>query len=373
MNKTSFERAKWIPICLIAVLLMIIYKTLDNFSQITTAVSRFFRVISPLLYGVLFAYFLYTPHRMIEKLYGRSKVSFFSKRAKGFSTLTIFLLLILVIASVILFILPIIITSVIDLASSVPAYLNQILDYFDNVPESSIWYSLNIADTLRDYSGSFISQYLDLARIEQVARGFISFAGEIMQLLLGLVISLYMLLERERIIGFFKRLSLVSFKNEKVRDSVHKYLNQVNKVLFTFIASKGLDSVINLVTVTVMLLIFDVPYAFLLGLIAGLFNFIPYLGSLMAVILISTITLITGGAGKAIQVLIPLLVFQQLDANFIEPRIMKSSLKISPILVIVAIVAGGAYAGIVGMFLAVPIVAIIKQILIEYVSSSELE
>jgi predicted PurR-regulated permease PerM len=178
-------------------------------------------------------------------------------------------------------------------------------------------------------------------------------------------------LERERIISFFNRLSIVLFKNETVRDRIHKYLEQVNEVLFTFIASKGLDSIINLVVVTCILLIFDVPYAFLLGLITGLFNFIPYLGSLVAVILISVITLITGGPGQAIKVVLPLLVFQQLDGNFIEPRIMKSSLKISPILVILAVVVGGAYFGIIGMFLAVPIAAIIKQVLIEYITLSE--
>ena len=148
-------------------------------------------------------------------------------------------------------------------------------------------------------------------------------------------------------------------------------MKQVNSVLFTFIASKGLDSVINFVVVTSILLIFKVPYALLLGLIAGLFNFIPYLGSIIAVVFIGIITLITGDLGKAIQVLIPLFIFQQLDGNYIEPRIMKSSLKISPILVILAVVVGGAYFGILGMFLAVPIAVIIKQILIEYITSTE--
>ena len=373
MSKKSFELAKWIPICIIAVLLMVIYKTLDNFSQITTAVSKFLWVISPLLYGVLFAYFFYVPHQKIAKLYSRSKLAFFSKRAGLFSTLTIFLLLVLIIVLVASFVLPIIIASIIDLANSVPTYINLILDYFDNLPEDSVWYSLNIADTLRDSSSNFVNLYINLDRIEQVARGIISIAGEVFSLLLGLVISLYVLLERVRIIAFFKRLSAVLFKNEKVRIRVSKYLRQINDVLFTFIASKGLDSIISIVTVTTILLIFNVPYAFLLGVITGLFNFIPYLGILIATILTCVITLITGGLSKAIQVLIPLLIFQQIDGNFIEPRIMKSSLKISPILVIIAVVVGGAYFGIVGMFLAVPIVVIIKQVLIEYISSSEAE
>ena len=371
MKDEAFKWSKWIPIFILVVILMIIYKTIDNISQITSAVSRFLWVISPLLYGVLFAYFLFIPHQKLEKIYNNSKAKFVAKRGRLFSTLTIFLSLIVIIAFIISVALPVMITSIVDLANSIPGYINSILSYFDSLPEDSIWNSFHIADSIRESSGSIINQYINLATIEQIARGIISVAGEIFSLLLGLIISLYLLLERERIVVFFTGLRNVLFKKEHLQERVTKYLNQVNKVLFTFIASKGVDSVINLVVVTGILLIFNVPYAFLLGLIAGMFNFIPYLGSLIAVILISLITIITGGLGKAIQVVIPLMVFQQLDANFIEPRIMKTSLKISPILVILAVVLGGAYFGIVGMFLAVPIAAIVKQILLEYVGASE--
>jgi len=371
MNKENFEKSKWIPICIIAVILMIIYKTIDNLGQITGVISRFLMVLSPLLYGVLFAYFFYLPHQKIENLFRKSKSKFFSAKARGLSTLAVFFLLIVILVCVIMFIVPILIQSVIELAGNVPTYINFILDFLDSVPEDSIWYSLHLADNIRDSTIGFVYQYINAARIEQIARGIIDIAGSVGSLFLGLIISLYLLWEREKIGEFFKRLSNVFFKKEKLRNRITRYLSQVNSVLFTFIASKGLDSVINFVVVTSILLIFKIPYAFLLGLIAGLFNFIPYLGSLIAVILILLITIITGGLGKAIQVVFPLLIFQQLDGNFIEPRIMKSSLKISPILVIIAVVTGGAYFGIMGMFLAVPIVVVIKQILLEYIGNSE--
>ena len=371
VNGEKFERAKWIPICIIAVILMIIYKTIDNFSQITGAVTRFLIVISPLLYGILFAYFFFIPHQRIEKMYSKSRSKFFSGKARGLSTISIFLLLVAIVVLLAAFVIPVLIESVVDLAGNIPFYFNYILDFLDNVPEDSIWYGLNLADVLRESSSGFMIQYINAARIEQIARDVVSLAGTITSILLGLIISLYLLWERGRIGEFFKSLGNVIFRKEKARDRITKYLGQINKVLFTFIASKGLDSVINLIAVTAILLIFNVPYAFLLGLIAGLFNFIPYLGSLIAVVLITLIALITGGISEAIKVIIPLLIFQQLDANYIEPRIMKSSLKISPILVIVAVIAGGAYFGVLGMFLAVPIVAVVKQILIEYISNSE--
>ena len=371
MEKGSFERAKWIPIAILAVILMIVYKTIDNFSQITEALKRFFFVISPLLYGVLFAYFFYIPHQKIEKFYKKSKLRFFSARARGISTLTVFFLLVLIIALIIVFVVPVLIMSVIDFASNISSYISNIVEFFDSIPDDSFWYRLNLADALRDMTSGSINQYINSARLEQIARGIFNLAGGIANLMLGLVISMYLLWERDKIGEFFGSLRNVLFKKESIRGRIDKYLSQVNKVLFTFIASKGLDSIINFISVTCILLIFNVPYAFLLGLIAGVFNFIPYLGSLIAVILITLITLITGGLSKAIQVLIPLLIFQQLDGNYIEPRIMKSSLKVSPILVIVAVVAGGAYFGVFGMFLAVPVVVIIKQILLEYINHSK--
>jgi len=314
---------------------------------------------------------MYIPHNAVEKFLKKAKLKFISKRARGFSTIIIFLLLIVVVAFVLSLILPIVFQNIIDLANRTPGYIAATLEFFDNLPEDSLWIDLNISAMLRTYSGDIINTLINPSGIEQVARGLISFAGEIFSVIMGLVISLYLLLDREKVVDFFKRLNSAVFKNEIRRSRSVKYFKQINKVLFTFIASKGLDSMINFVVATAVLFIFGVPYALLLGLIAGIFNFIPYIGSIISAFVISIITLITCDLSTTIPVFIALIIFNQLDGNFIEPRIMKSSLKINPILVIIAVVIGGAYFGIVGMFLAVPIAVIIKQILLEYIASTE--
>ncbi|MCL2227125.1 MAG: AI-2E family transporter [Oscillospiraceae bacterium] len=369
--KNNFERAKWLPIFFLAIILMLIYNTLMNFASVTYEIGRFLSVISPLLYGVLFSYFLYLPHQLFEKIFGKFKLKFIVKRARLFATLVTFILLIVLVALIISYALPILFTSIIDLANSIPGYIAFVTDFVDDIPDNTFWSSLDIIETVTDNAGDMLSQVFNAATIEQFAMGIVSFASELLSLVLGLVIALYLLLDRERVVGFLRGLSSAVFKKEKVRRRVSRYVHQVNKVLFTFIASKGLDSIINLVVVTTILLIFDVPYALLLGMMAGVFNFIPYLGSLIAVIAIALITVITGGFAQAVQVLIPLFIFQQLDGNYIEPRIMKSSLKISPILVIISVLLGGAYFGVLGMFMAVPIAVIIKQILLEYISNAE--
>jgi len=372
LKREDFERSKWIPFLIVAIILIIIYKVIDNLGPITTAIGEFLFIISPLLYGILFAYFIYIPHHAVERLLKKIKrPKFIAKRARGFSTVIVFLCLLVILAFILSFLVPIIFDNIVSLANSIPGYVTTVLDYFDNLPADSVLNDFDIANMIRNSSGDILTTVMNPAGIEQVARSVMTFAGGIFSVIMGLVIALYILLDRERISGFFMRLNTAVFKKEKTANGVIKIFSQINKVLFTFIASKGIDSLINFAVATTILLIFGVPYALLLGLIAGVFNFIPYIGSIISAFVISIITLIAVDINTALYVMICLLIFHQMDGNYIEPRIMKSSLKVSPILVIIAVVIGGAYFNIVGMFLAVPVAVVIKQLLTEFIISSE--
>lgn len=366
MNKQNFEWARGIPIAIIALILMIMYKTIDNFSQITTAIGRFLGIISPLLYGIFFAYFFYFPFRKVLAFFGKSKLKFIAKRKKFFSIFVMIILVALIIVFIVRIIAPILIESLTDLINSIPFYVRSIMGYIALLDNNSFLSSLNLTENLTGVVNDTVNQFLNIALVEQLTRGIFSIAGGIFNIILGIFIMLYILADLDNIVKYFKRMSNALIRNGKVRSRLHQYLKQANSAILTFLASKGLDSIINMVVVTSILLIFRVPYAFLFGFVAGIFNFIPYLGTMIAMSIISVLNLITIGPARAFQVLIILLIFQQLDANYIEPKIMNTSLKISPILVIVSVIAGGAYFGIAGMFLAVPFVTVIAQILVEY-------
>lgn len=94
---------------------------------------------------------------------------------------------------------------------------------------------------------------------------------------------------------------------------------------------------------------------------------IPYVGAIIAVAISAVITLITGGLTQAIWMLIVVIILQQIDANIINPKIVGQSLKVSPLLVIFAITVGGAYFGMLGMFLAVPVSAVVRILVEDYV------
>ena len=111
----------------------------------------------------------------------------------------------------------------------------------------------------------------------------------------------------------------------------------------------------------------NVNDSFLLGFLIGLFNLIPYFGAIIAVTVAILITIFTGGIGQAIVMAIVVIILQQIDANIINPKIIGGSLSISPLLVIFSVTVGGAYFGVLGMFLAVPIFTVIKLLIEEYI------
>ena len=114
--------------------------------------------------------------------------------------------------------------------------------------------------------------------------------------------------------------------------------------------------------------ILRVEYATLLGFLIGLFNMIPFFGAIVAVIIAIFITICTGGIGQAIWMAIVIIILQQIDANIINPKIIGDKLKISPILVIFSVTFAGAYFGVLGMFLAVPIVSMLKPVINDYLN-----
>ena len=153
---------------------------------------------------------------------------------------------------------------------------------------------------------------------------------------------------------------------EKTYNNIDKYFNNSNEIFFKFIASQFLDAVVVGVLVTIAMSIMGIKYAPLLGFFIGLFNMIPYVGAIIAVAISAVITLITGGVSQTIWMLIIVIILQQIDANIINPNIIGQSLKVSPLLVIFAITVGGAYFGMLGMFLAVPAIAIVKIVIEDY-------
>ena len=184
----------------------------------------------------------------------------------------------------------------------------------------------------------------------------------------AIVVSIYILAERNEILSFLKKLTQSMFK-EKTVNKIEKYFYKANGVFFKFISSQFIDALIVGILATLVMRILNIKYAILLGFAIGLFNMIPYFGAIIAISISAIITLITGGLSKAAIMLVSIIILQQIDANIINPKIIGDSLEISPILVILSVTIGGGYFGIIGMFLGVPVAAILKILVNDYIDN----
>ena len=134
-----------------------------------------------------------------------------------------------------------------------------------------------------------------------------------------------------------------------------------------------LDGIVVALITSIAMSILGVKYSILLGTLIGFSNLIPYFGAIFGVAIAIIITILTGGWQQALIMGIIVIILQQLDANIINPRITSSSLKVSPLLIMFAVTVGGAYFGVLGMFLAAPIFTLLKVIVDDYVNEKNRE
>lgn len=359
------KRTSWL---LIAIIVVVIYKMLDNFSSVQEWFGKLFLILKPFLIGLLISYILFIPCRKIEGIYKKAKLKFISKKARGLSVITTYILFVLVIVIIINCIFPVLKDSIVELVSNVPSYYESLVNRYKELPEDSILKSEIIQDKMTELTNIDIKQFLNInnEKIIEYVKNIIDIFSGIFDVFVSIIVSVYILLQRSEIVGFLRKFARAIFKKDTY-EAVDKYFTKGNEVFFTFVSSQLLDAVIVGILTTIAMLILKVKYAPLIGFTIGLFNMIPYIGAIVAVGIGIFITFITGGLGKALAMAIVVIILQQIDANIINPKIIGSSLEISPLLVIFSITVGGAYFGILGMFLAVPIAVVIKTILLDWI------
>ena len=372
MKEVKNNWKKWLYWFCLGVALICIYKILDNYENVMGVIQTFFGVISPFLMGIFIAYILYMPSRKFEELYEKTKIKFVSKRARGLGVITVYIIIILAIAILFSVILPIVLESIADFFSSIPHYVEDVINTYNNLPEDSILKSQIVQDEIHNLQNIDIKQYLNIEVIFGYIVNAVSAIFSIVDIFIAIIVSVYILVDRRKILAFFKRLVGAIF-GERIYKNIDKYFNNSNEIFFKFIASQFLDAIVVGILVSIAMTIMGVRYAPLLGFFIGLFNMIPYVGAIIATVVTAIITFITGGLSQTIWMLIVVIILQQIDANIINPRIVGKSLKISPLLVLFAVTFGGAYFGILGMFLAVPVIAVIKILLDDFIRYKEMK
>lgn len=364
MEKKGRVITKWLYWFTFAVAVIAVYKILDNFGGITDWIKGLVTILQPFIIAIIIAYLFYIPCRKIERKFIKFGIK---KHARKLSILIVYAIAIICIILIIRFVIPAVSESVMDLVNNLPNYYNKAIEAINNMPEDSILQRINAIDIIQSLGSIDLTKYLSVDNLTQYIKGVLGLATTVFDIFVTIVVSIYILAERGEILKFAKRFCKATFKKETYLE-IGKNFRRSNEVFFKFLSSQLLDGFVVGILTSIAMSILHVKYAVLLGFMIGIFNLIPYLGAVIAVAIGILITLLTGGLSQAIWMGIIVIVLQQIDANIINPKITGNSLNISPILVIFSVTLFGAYFGIIGMFLAVPIITIIKLAVEDYIA-----
>ena len=159
------------------------------------------------------------------------------------------------------------------------------------------------------------------------------------------------------LLEFIHRLFSTDYHNK-----INEIVSQVKKVIQQYLFGLLIEAVLVAILDTAALLILGIEYALLLGIFGALLNMIPYIGGLIAVAMPMMVALVTKTPVYAIYVMIAYYLIQLIDNNYIVPKIVASKVKINALFSIIVVIAGNALWGIPGMFLSIPVLAIVKLI-----------
>ena len=169
------------------------------------------------------------------------------------------------------------------------------------------------------------------------------------------ILAAYMLLDasnvRRQVLGLFPA---------KRYAKVESIIDGLDDVIGGFIRGQLIDGAIVGVMIFIMLTATHVPYALLIGVAAGILNFIPYAGAVIGFVPSVLLALAYNGPGNALLVALLFAVIQQIDGNFVAPRVLKDNVGLSPLYIILSILIGSEMFGLIGTFLAVPIAAMLR-------------
>ncbi|MEO6136266.1 MAG: AI-2E family transporter [Ginsengibacter sp.] len=185
----------------------------------------------------------------------------------------------------------------------------------------------------------------------------LSVSSMVLMLVFIIIYTLFILIYRGRWMRF-----VVAAFTEKNKHIIYDISEHIKNIIRKYITGLFFEMAILVVASCIVFAILGIKYVFLLGLIVGVFNLIPYVGIFSALAISTAITFATVGSTQALYVAIAIIFIHLIDSNFLMPKIVGSKIRINPLMVILGVVAGELLWGIPGMFLSIPYIAIAKVI-----------
>ena len=368
----SYQLKTWLSFLLLAVVIIVVFHIVSEAAAIFEWLRFLINVIAPFVWGFMIAYALNIPREGLEKLLLRLEYSFVTRRVRGLSVLLTYLGFILLVSVLSALVFPQIFESFAGFANFLPELFYMVQNFLIDLEQNdAIPPFFELSAVVEGFNAEEILNIFNPENVVMAFNTLLSFAGSVFRAAIALISSVYFLLEGERIKAFTARI-LKAVLSHRFYFVITKYGRDINVYFKRYIFCQVLDAIILGTIMTFALSIMGVDFAFALGPMLGFANLIPYFGSIVGTIAAIIVILVTDGPQMGFIAAIVMLVIQQIDANYIFPRLLGGSMKIPPLLVIIGITIGGAYYGILGMIMAIPIATVARNIIDDILRNIEL-
>lgn len=339
-----------------------------NMKQTTAVIKGFLSTISPFLAAFLIAFVI---NPMIMKLHDFT-LHVLKIKSRIFRVfISIFISYLVVVGGLtvtILYVTPQLIQSISDLISKQTIIYDEIYKFFSNLYikypdlnlEAVVQYVENMIPGLVNQGTQILSDM-----IPKLYSLSVSVIKMFVNILLSIVISCYMILDKKNLKYNFKRLIFSVMPEERAKGFIQTGKDCAG-IFNKFIVGKFIDSLLIGILCVILMSLLRLPYPILISVIVGITNMIPYFGPFIGAVPGLVIYLFL----NPIQCLIfagMILLLQQFDGLYLGPKILGESTGLKPLWIIFAITVGGAYAGVIGMFLAVPVIAVLTYLLDKFI------
>lgn len=369
-------------IALVVIILSIcFYYLLFHGAQLGTAINHISGIIMPIIYGTVFAYLLTPIVNNIEKYllkpFSAKMMNNTKRRWKKISriiSITLSLTLsLLAIYGFFSLIIPELIGSIQSISKQLPAFVtsttNVVNKFGADYPDIMNFVQNNLTKysvEIQSYLNTSIIPQLETV-VKSVSLSLLGLLGIVWNLLVGIIISCYVLYNKELFAGQVKKIIYAIFKTPTANNFI-KNCRFTNKTFGGYISGKIIDSILIGFLCFAGVSILNTPYPVLISVVVGVTNIIPFFGPYLGAIPCAFLILMVNPL-QSLYFLIFILILQQLDGNILEPRILGESTGLSGFWVIFSIIVFGGIFGITGMIIGVPIFAVLYTGIRGYVNN----
>ena len=354
---------------------ILFYMLLTALPAIGRGISALVRILSPFVWGLVISYLLAPLMRMLEeKVFRPLGAKWFKKSrgqgkgfARGMSVFVSILVFLAILTGLVFLILPQLYSSIMMIVDNSPAYIEKMTAWAEKLladfPEIEVYVTNllgNANNNIMNWLQNSVLPSLG-SLITNLTTGVIYVVRGLYNLIIGIIVSVYILGNKEKFKASAKRI-LYSIFTVEAAEKLREGVVFVDKTFMGFITGKLLDSAIVGLICYIVCAILRMPYALLVSVIVGVTNIIPFFGPLIGAVP-SVIIILMVNPVKALIFVIFIIVLQQVDGNIIGPKILGNSVGINGFWVMFSIILGAGLFSFWGMLLGVPVFVVIYTLM----------